>query len=125
LRFLWDSARRAFGGSSPTMTGIAIALCLVCQLLLVSGQLLLKRGMNATPIHIATVAGGTALLAGWFFIWLGLLTRWELSRLFPFEGLNPALVVLGAWLLMKERVPKTSWIGIVLITVGVTLVAGS
>jgi uncharacterized membrane protein len=107
------------------MTGIAIALCLVCQLLLVGGQLVLKRGMNATPIHIATLTGGTALLAGWFFIWLGLLTRWELSRLFPFEGLNPALVVLGAWLLMKERVPKTSWIGIVLITVGVTLVAGS
>jgi undecaprenyl phosphate-alpha-L-ara4N flippase subunit ArnE len=107
------------------MTGIAIALCLICQLLLVSGQLFLKRGMKTTPIHIAALADGTALLAGWFFIWLGLLTRWDLSRLFPFEGLNPALVVLGAWLFLKERVPKTAWIGIVLITLGVTLVAGS
>jgi len=107
------------------MTTLAILLCLLCQLFLVTGQLLLKRGMNASPIRLGNLAAGVALLAGWFFVWLGLLAKWDLSRLFPFEGLNPALVVLGAWLFLEERVPWTAWMGIALISVGVALVSSS
>jgi undecaprenyl phosphate-alpha-L-ara4N flippase subunit ArnE len=92
---------------------------------LVIGQLLLKRGISASPVLVGSLAGGIAMLAAWFFLWLGLLSRWELSRLFPFEGLNPVLVVLGAWLFLKERVPMMSWIGIALISVGVALVTAS
>ena len=58
-------------------------------------------------------------------LWLGLLANWELSHLFPFEGLNPALLVFGAWLFLKERVPLSGWIGIALISVGVALVSAS
>jgi uncharacterized membrane protein len=107
------------------MTAVAIALCLLCQLFLVVGQLLLKRAMNATPLRAGSLAAGIALLAAWFFLWLGLLANWELSHLFPFEGLNPALLVFGAWLFLKERVPLTGWIGIALISVGVALVSAS
>jgi uncharacterized membrane protein len=107
------------------VTGIAILLCLLCQLFLVSGQILLKRGMKATPLRKGSLAGGIALLAAWFFFWLGLLSQWDLSRIFPFEGLNPVLVVLGASLLLKERVPLTGWAGILLISFGVALVSGS
>ena len=107
------------------MSATAIALALTCQLFLVIGQLLLKRSMNATPIRIGSLAGGIALLSCWFFLWLWLLGRWDLSRLFPFEGLNPALVVFGAWLFLKERVPVTAWIGIALISAGVALVSAS
>jgi undecaprenyl phosphate-alpha-L-ara4N flippase subunit ArnE len=107
------------------MTTLAIVLCLVCQLFLVVGQLLLKRGMSATPIRLGAIAGGVVLLSGWFFLWLGLLQKWDLSRLFPFEGLNPALVVLGAQLFLKERVPPRAWAGIALISAGVALVSAS
>ena len=114
------------------MTAAAVLLALLCQLFLVTGQLTLKRGMNATRLLpppkarvIGSLAGGVGLLAVWFFLWLGLLRDWELSRLFPFEGLNPALVVLGAGLLLKERVSPIGWIGIAMISLGVALVSGS
>jgi uncharacterized membrane protein len=100
-----------------------IALCVLCQLFLVCGQLLLKRAMNAAPVKFGTLTGGIALLTAWFFLWLWLLSRWDLSRLFPFEGLNPALVVLGARLFLKERVTPSAWIGIALISAGVALVS--
>jgi len=105
------------------MTAFAILVALLCQVFLVLGQVLLKRAMNATPVRIGSLAGGIGLLTAWFFLWLGLLARWELSRLFPFEGLNPALVVLGAQVFLKERVPLTGWIGIALISAGVALVS--
>ena len=107
------------------MTGVAIALALVCQLFLVAGQVLLKRGMSATPVRIAIVAAGVACLAAWFFLWLGLLAEWELSRIFPFEGLNPALVVVSAALFLRERVSLSAWAGVALVSVGVTIIAVS
>ena len=107
------------------MTAVAIALALLCQLFLVFGQLLLKRGMSATPIRYTTLAGGIALLAMWFFTWLGLLSKWDLSRLFPFEGLNPVMIVIGASIFLKEKVPLIGWIGIVCISAGVALVSMS
>lgn len=107
------------------MTALAIAICLLCQLFLVSGQLLLKRGMNSTPVRRGILAGGIALLAAWFFLWLGLLANWELSRLYPFEGLNPALVALGARVFLHERLKPRGWAAIALISVGVALVSAS
>ena len=86
--------------------------------------------MNATylvprrwaPI-VGNVAGGIGFLTLWFFLWLGLLQSWELSRLFPFEGLTPPLLVLSAWIVLNERVPTRAWLGIILIGLGVGLVA--
>jgi drug/metabolite transporter (DMT)-like permease len=107
------------------VTALAVTICLFCQLFLVSGQLLLKRGVNATPVRRGALAGGIALLAAWFFLWLGLLANWELSRLFPFEGLNPVLVALGARVFLHERLSPRGWAGIAMISVGVALVSAS
>lgn len=107
------------------MTAVAISIAVLSQFFLVAGQLMLRRGMRATPVLIGNVAAGITLLTGWFFLWLGLLADWDLSRLFPFEGLNPVLVVLGAWLFLKEHVPLLGWIGIALISLGVALVTSS
>jgi uncharacterized membrane protein len=107
------------------MTTIAILMAIGCEIALVCGQLLLKRAMSATPPRIAVLAGGIACLSAWFFLWLALLAKWDLSRLFPFEGLNPALVVLGAAVFLKERVPPLTWIGIALISVGVAVVTSA
>lgn len=107
------------------MTPIAIAMAVACEIALVCGQLLLKRAMSATPPRFGILGGGVVCLSAWFFLWLALLAKWDLSRLFPFEGLNPALVVLGAAVFLKERVPLRTWIGIALISVGVAVVTSS
>jgi uncharacterized membrane protein len=112
------------------VTALAVVLCLICQLFLVVGQLLLKRAMNgswaaAWPVTAWRLLPGIGCLTARFFLWLGLLQQWELSQVFPFEGLNPALLALAAWLFLKERIAAQAWIGIVLIAVGVGLVSAS
>ena len=110
------------------MTLLAIILCVAAQLFFVSGQMFFKHAMNeAQPKPLAGKARlllvGVASQTIWFFLWLGLLQKWELSRIFPFEGLNPLLLVLCAWLILKETLTVESWVGIALITAGLTLVA--
>ena len=112
------------------MTAIAIVLCIVCQLFLVMGQLLLKRAMNPAAkggwrAMATRLIPGIGCMTVWFFLWLGLLERLELSHIFPFEGLNPALMVIGAWIFLRERMTVNAWIGIGVITVGIALVTGS
>ena len=60
-----------------------------------------------------------------FFLWLGLMSRFELSYLFPFEGLDRLLLVGAAWVVLKERMTPTLWLGVVLITTGIFLVSVS
>ena len=107
------------------MTAVAILMAITCEIALVIGQVLLKRGMSAPTPKIAMVAAGIASLSVWFFVWLALLARWDLSRLFPFEGLNPALVVIGAAIFLKERVRPLTWMGIALISAGVAIVSSA
>jgi uncharacterized membrane protein len=61
----------------------------------------------------------------WFFLWLGLLEKLELSHIFPFEGLNPPILVLAAAVFFKERLSPSAWLGMALITAGIVLVTGS
>lgn len=110
------------------MTALAIFLCIAAQFFLVGGQLLFKHAMNeAKPqpkaAKVQLLSLGIASQAVWFFLWLGLLQKWDLSRIFPFEGLNPLLLVLCAWLILKEHLTIESWVGIALITAGLTVVA--
>jgi undecaprenyl phosphate-alpha-L-ara4N flippase subunit ArnE len=114
------------------LSALAILLCILCQLLLVGGHLLLKHAINGVEkvgvrsLRVAgNFAGGIGLLSLWLFLWLGLLHDWELSHLFPFEGLNPALLLIGAAVFLRERVPLSGWIGVGLISAGVALVSGS
>lgn len=114
------------------MTTFAITLAIVCQLFLVVGQLLLKHGMNAFELRprnlsqiTSRLVAGVSCLTLWFFLWLGLLGRWDLSKLFPFEGMDPALLVIGAWLLLKEKPTPGTWLGIALISAGIATVTVS
>jgi uncharacterized membrane protein len=107
------------------MTPSAILLCVLCEIALICGQLFLKRAMTTTPIRIDWLVGGIAFEAIWFFPWIYLLARWDLSRLFPFEGLNPVLIAIGAMIFLKERLPLRAWIGIAMISAGIALVSVS
>jgi uncharacterized membrane protein len=125
------------------MTAGATAVAILCQLPLVAGQVFLKHAMQAPGVGSVGLSGtplgsskpkkkrlvpfiaGIACLSLWFFVWLGLLQHQELSRVFPFEGLNPALMVVAAWLFLKERIPPAAWVGVALVCVGIALVSGS
>jgi uncharacterized membrane protein len=117
------------------MPAIAILLCIACQTLIVAGQLFLKHaitshggidsgpGRRGTAIRNFTIGIGCMTL--WFFLWLGLLNQWDISKVFPFEGMNPALMAIGAWLVLKEKLPLSAWFGLALVCVGIAVVSGS
>jgi uncharacterized membrane protein len=110
------------------VTPLAIFLCILAQLFLVAGQLFFKRAMNeATPMpgsrKLGILSIGIACQTVWFFLWLRLLQKWDLSRVFPFEGLDPLLLVLAAWLVLRERLTVATWVGVGLISAGIVVVA--
>jgi drug/metabolite transporter (DMT)-like permease len=115
------------------LNSTALGICVICQLLIVAGQILLKHAMtdsgdvrpSARYSRIRNFTSAILCLTLWFFLWLGLMRRWDLSRLFPFEGLNPAMIAIAAWLVLKERLPARAWAGLVLVCVGIALVARS
>ena len=114
------------------MNRVILLTALASQLCLVAGQIFIKHAMNLTntdPVPwqrvIPRFALGIATLSGWFFLWGGLLQRAELSWLFPFEGLSPVLIVLGAAVFLKEKLTPRSLVGILLISAGVALVSMS
>ena len=110
------------------MTILAITLCILAQVFLVIGQVFMKRAMDEKTTRTRRFRGqslalGIAAQTVWFFLWLGLLQHWDLSRIFPFEGLNPLLLVLVAWLILKEKLSVATWVGVTMITGGLLLVA--
>jgi uncharacterized membrane protein len=99
---------------------------------LLSGQLLFKRAM--APAEGTTQSGkrmaslltlGIATQAVYFFLWLGLLEKNPLTKIFPFEGLNPAMLAILAWVILKEKLPVSAWIGLALVCVGIGIVSGT
>ena len=113
------------------MTAFTLFLCLFCQVLIVAGNLVLKHAMAGIDgqqrSRVQTglwLFAGIALLTLWFFLWLNLLSKYELSQLYAFEGFAPVLLMASAWLFLREKVPLRGWIGVILIGAGLMLVAG-
>jgi drug/metabolite transporter (DMT)-like permease len=108
-----------------------VLLAILCQLFLVVGQMFFKHAMRERPQPqprsrtIGQLALGIFAMSLWFFIWINLLEGENLSRIFPFEGLNPVLLVVAAWLLLKERLSWNTAAGVLLICGGIFLASGS
>lgn len=104
----------------------------------VIGQLCFKLGVDRLP----QLDGGFRLRAFWgqvfnapllwagvgayvieFFVWLEALSRAPLSLLFPLAALAYCLVVLAGRVVLKETVSGRRWLGTLVITLGVMLVA--
>lgn len=112
------------------MDALAFARILASLLCSIAGQLFIKFAMNETeesarrkggflPVFVAGIA---AMTAG-FFLWLGLLGRFPLSILYPFQALDRIFLAIGAWYFLKERLTPSLWLGILLISAGVFLVS--
>lgn len=114
------------------MNALTLSMILLSQGCLAAGQILIKKSVDVTnqiPIcwsrFFAYLTLGIGITTLWFLLWLGLMQRFHLSYLYPFEGLSPPLLVLGASLFLKEKTTLRLWLGVLLIGVGVSFVATS
>lgn len=108
------------------MTPLNFFFILLAEGSAIAGQLFFKRAMSDDRgILVKMLAIGIALKALEFFLRLGLLAKFDLSFLYPFDGLNNVVLVAAAWFFLKERTTPQLWLGVAFITAGVALVATS
>jgi drug/metabolite transporter (DMT)-like permease len=117
-----------------------VVLVLIAGLLGGAGHVLLAKGMKtigdlteAPPSLVGGMVGrtlsnpwvlvGVALQAGFFFMYLTLLSRAEVSKILPMTAFDYIVVALLAQLFLAEPVTPARWSGIGLIVVGVFLVS--
>ena len=112
------------------MTFFSFFFILASLLSFVWAQVLLKRVMEATQKSgfrnlrfISHAAGGIALMTLSFFLTLGLLQRFDLSYLYPFQGLSVIIISLMAAVMLKEKLTLQLTIGALLISAGIVLVS--
>ena len=111
---------------------MSLILILAALITFVVGQLLLKKGMHLTNNASAEsfrgrflflLISGIAAMTISFFLTLGLLQRFDLSYLYPFQGLSVILIAITAAWTLREKLTLQVAIGALLITVGVILVS--
>ena len=112
------------------MTALSFFLVCITEICSVAGQIFFKRAMSqpddaARGKFIAIFGLGIGAKAVAFFLWLGLLAKFDLSYLYPFEGLSPIMLVIAAAIFLKEKMTPNLWAGVILISAGVALVSAS
>ena len=80
-------------------------------------------GMAARALSSPWLVVGVALQAAFFFVYLTLLSRTDVSQLLPMTALDYIVVALLAQWILGEVVTPARWAGIGLIAVGVALVS--
>jgi uncharacterized membrane protein len=112
------------------MTWISFTLIFISLITFVIGQLLLKKGMELTSSAIPSrhrialfIGGGIVAMTISFFLTLGLLQRFDLSYLYPFQGLSVILIAITAALTLREKLTLQLTIGALLISAGIVLVS--
>jgi uncharacterized membrane protein len=111
---------------------LAFFLIVVSLVTFVAAQLILKRAMEFSATNgmrnayfVSRVAIGIALMTVSFFLTLGLLQRFDLSYLYPFQGLSVIFITILAAVVLKEKLSARLTIGALLITAGIVLVSMS
>ena len=112
------------------MTSAALLLILISVGALVMGELLLKHAMQSTVARgfrqrtfVVFLFSGVVAMGVYFMLTLGLLQRFDLSYVYPFQGLSVIFISAAAAFLLKEKLTLPLVIGSLLITAGVVLVS--
>ena len=112
------------------MTPISLALVLIALISFVAGQLLLKKAMDASNAagfksraFLLPFGAGIFFLTVQFFLNLGLLQKYDLSFIYPFQGLSVIIISVAAVILLRERMTVPIALGATLISVGIVLVS--
>jgi uncharacterized membrane protein len=111
---------------------LAFFFIVVSLLSFVMAQLVLKRAMAISAMKglgnsrfVSLTLAGIALMTVSFFLTLGLLQRFDLSYLYPFQGLSVIFITLMAALVLKEKLNMRLAVGALLISAGIVLVSMS
>ncbi len=114
------------------MTPFAFLLVLISETCSATGQIFFKHAMGGGPggpcgqrKTAVKLAAGVLVMAVGFFLWVGLMSKFDLSYLYPFDGLNRVLLMIAASIFLKEKMTLNLWVGVLLICAGVLLVARS
>jgi len=115
------------------------ALLMIAMALTVTGELLLKNGMNRhgeLNVNLSTlvptaiklfsspfVIGGFVFVFSGALFWLAVLSRWPLSLAYPLLSISYIIGIALSVVLLKERVTWVQVVGVLVIVVGVTLVS--
>ena len=111
-----------------------LALVLVASMLGGLGHVVLAKGMKLVGVATATgsplaralgnpwVVMGVALQAAFFFMYMALLSREDVSKILPLTTLSYLVVGLLAQFMLAEPVTPLRWTGIGFIVLGVLLV---
>jgi drug/metabolite transporter (DMT)-like permease len=124
------------------MRGVILALALASICMSAVAQVLFKVGMSAGAVRAAIAEGGTraviravtfnpgivgglALYGLGTVLWLGVLSRAELSQAYPFVGLSFVLTAIFGAVLFNDALSPSRIAGIAAIVAGVYLVGRS
>lgn len=112
------------------MTPGALVLILISLFNFVAGQLFLKHAMESSTTSgfqnarvISLLACGICSMTISFFLTLGLLQRFDLSFLYPFQGLSVIIISILAAIVLREKLTPQLTIGALLISAGIVLVS--
>jgi drug/metabolite transporter (DMT)-like permease len=112
------------------VTFLSLVFILTSLVTFVAGQLFLKRAMESTTKSSGShqrfgslLGAGIFLMTISFFLTLGLLQRFDLSYLYPFQGLSVIIISLTATIVLREKLTLRLTVGAVLISAGIILVS--
>ncbi|NOU66244.1 EamA family transporter [Paenibacillus sp. LMG 31461] len=109
-----------------------IILTLINITLLATGQILWKIGLKNTELTLKNVLGlfssplilsGLILYGVATIVWFKILSIGKLSVVYPLQSISYAIVIILAWIIFKEEVTLTRWIGCVVILIGIYLIS--
>lgn len=114
---------------STKFAGILMAGTYV--LLAVAGVIFIKMGLRDSELRLGSptvisvtppLAFGLACYIGSFLLWLPVLSRFELSFIFPLlSGLAQVLLLAGSVWLLGENPRLIQWLGVVVIALGIVM----
>ncbi len=112
-----------------------------CVVMLVAGQVLVKHGLNLKGgfqfslgslwPELGKVATSGYIWLGAFvtissgFLWMDVLSKKELSFVYPFISLTYVVSLVASALIFREHVSAVRWLGVAVICAGVYMVSRS
>jgi multidrug transporter EmrE-like cation transporter len=113
------------------MTAIALVIVMIALVAHTAGQVFLKHAMGSSHTDagfrsravVIPFAIGIVLMTTQFFLNLALLQRYDLSFIYPFQGLGVIIITCIAGVTLREKLTLPLVIGSVLISIGVALVS--
>ena len=120
--------------STPFIAIVSVALSVIAQFCLkagISSQAVKTAFAHPLGIETAVAVVTNAFILGGFLlygcgavVWLGVLSRWQVSKAYPLVGLGFALTAIVGWM-VGEQVTLYRAMGVALICVGVFIIGGS